>query len=318
VTDLVPARDDLFDDPAPRYGLDPVAGRYRFPPPPGFEPSNRGWRRTTNLVKAFSDQYALQQWLERMTLLGLLANEGLVFDELAASGVEYQPVDVQRKQLADFASRARSAVGADTGSRKGTARHAVLERYLFAGEEIGHRRMRAQFAELRAVMDRKGFEFIPGTQESFVFHPIAGGVVGRRDVRFLCTKTGQIGTIDLKTQERFWTYQEHAGQQWIYDTAPLVWEGPLDDSGRWVAQEAGTYVGRPGGACPGERAALLAHVPSKGGPVDVHEVNLDYGGHVARQAAIIIELRAQGKKIGGICPERRLDTDTHGHAIVVS
>jgi hypothetical protein len=300
-TDLTPLDDDLFDDApaAPKYGLDPSIHRYRFPPPPGFAPSGRGWRRTTNLVKAFSDQYALQQWLERMTLLGLLANDGLIFDELAA--VNLDAVDA-RATLAGYAELARTAAGADTGARKGTARHAVLEHYIMAGEVIGHRRMQVQFAEMIEVMDRKGFEFIPDSQERFIFHPIGGGAVGRRDARFLCRRTGQVGTIDLKTQEKFWTYQEHSGQQWIYDTAPWVWEGPLDDSGRWMPQDAGTYAGREGGVCPGKSAALLIHMPSKGGRVELVELDLEYGRQVAEQAARNVELRSVGTRAGGICP----------------
>ena len=126
-------------------------------------------------MKAFSDQYALQLFLERATLLGLLANDGLIFDELAASGVEYQPADVQRTVLAKYADAARSAVGADAGARKGTARHNLLEHYLFADEVIGHRRMRVQMHDLLERLDALDIELIPGTQESFVFHPIAGG-----------------------------------------------------------------------------------------------------------------------------------------------
>lgn len=300
--------DDLFDDAeaAPKYGLDQSIHRYRFPAPPGHEAPDRdnGWRRTTNLVKAFSDQYALQLWLERMTLLGLLANDGLIFDELAAVNLDALAPDVQSKTLAEHAERARSAVGADAGARKGTARHSVLEHYLFAGEVIGHRRMQRQMAELIEVMDRKDFEFLPETSESYVWHPAAGGVVGRRDARFLCRRTGQIGTIDLKTQEKFWTYQEHAGQQWIYDTAPWVWSGPLSDAGSWVPQARGTYVGRPGGPCAGKHAALLIHMPSKpvGAPVELYELDLEYGQRVVAQAAGNVALRAEGKKVGGICP----------------
>jgi len=300
---------DNFDDAPDRadlYGLDQEVGRYRFPPPPGVDhPRGGTWRRTTNLVKAFSDQYKLQLWLERMTLLGLLANDGLIFDELAASGIEYFPEDVQAKALREWAEKARSAVGADKGSRKGTARHNVLEHYMFAGEVIGHRRMQVQMHELLDVMDRKGFEFIPGTQESYIWHPAAGGVVGRRDARFLCRRTGQVGTADLKTQEKFWTYQEHAGQQWIYDTAPWVWEGPLSPSGRWVPQEPGTYIGRPGGVCEGKPAALLLHMPSKptGAPVELHELDLEYGRRVVVEAERITALRTEGTKAGGICPD---------------
>ncbi len=299
---------DPWDDAPDRtemYGLDQQAGRYRFPPPPGVDrPRGGTWRRTTNLVKAFSDQYKLQQWLERMTLLGLLAHDGLIFDELAASGVEYMPDDVQRKVLADFAEKARSAIGADKGSRKGTARHNVLEHYIMAGEVIGHRRMQVQMHELIDVMDRKDFEFIPDSQEDYVWHPAAGGVVGRRDARFLCRRTGQVGTIDLKTQEKFWTYQEHAGQQCIYDTAPWVWTGPLSSAGCWTPQAVGTYLGRPGGVCEGKPAALLVHMPSKpvGAPVELHELDLEYGGRVVDEAARIVALRSEGTRVGGICP----------------
>lgn len=302
--------DDLFDDAPDRaeaYGLDDQRRRYRFPAPPGEKNTSRDgkWRRTTNLVKAFSDQYRLQLWLERMTLLGLLANDGLIFDEMAASGIEYFPGDVQEKALKDWAEKARSAVGADKGARKGTARHNVLEHYMMAGEVIGHRRMQVQMHELIEVMDRKDFEFLPGSQEDYVWHPAAGGVVGRRDARFLCRRTGAIGTIDLKTQEKFWTYQEHAGQQYIYDTAPWVWEGPLSSSGRWVRQDAGTYVGRDDGVCPGKPAALLIHMPSKpiGAPVELHELDLEYGARVVAQAERIVALRSEGVKVGGICPE---------------
>jgi len=159
--------------------------------------------------------------------------------------------------------------------------------------------------ELIDVLDRKDFELIHGTQEDYVFHPAAGGVVGRRDARFLCKRTGQTGTIDLKTQEKFWTYQEHAGQQLIYDTAPWVWEGPLSPEGRWVPQALGTYLGRDGGVCPGKPAALLIHMPSKpiGAPVELHELDLEYGGRVVEEAERIVALRSEGTKVGGICPE---------------
>ena len=162
--------------------------------------------------------------------------------------------------------------------------------------------MQVQLHELLEKLDKLDFELIPGTQENFVFHPAGGGTVGRRDARFLCRRTGQIGTADLKTQERFWTYQEHSGQQYIYDTAPWVWDGPLDDAGRWVPQDAGSYVGRAGGACEGKPAALLLHMPSKGGPVEVHEVDLSYGAQVVTLAERVTRLRAVGKKVGGICP----------------
>jgi hypothetical protein len=133
-------------------------------------------------------------------------------------------------------------------------------------------------------------------------------MVGRQDARFLCRRTGQEGPADLKcgkvdekTGRRFWTYQEYAGQLFIYDDAPWIWEGPLDDDGRWVSKTPGNYMGRSGGAVEGERAGILLHMPANGAP-EVVEVSLEYGRRVAEIARDATEHRALGKHAGGICP----------------
>lgn len=295
---------DLFDDvePAPVYKVE--NGRYRFPAPPGEKASPNGWMRMTNLVSAFSDQRALQLWLERMTLLGLLAHDGLIFDELAAI-----PDDNLSTQLfADIAERARAMAGGDAGARKGTARHLVFGEYLDTGRIGGHRRMQLQMADLLAAMERHELEFIPGWSERVVWHPIGGGTMGRLDARVMCRRTGQVGVLDLKTQKRFWTYQEIAGQQCGYDSAGWVWEGPEGPGGQWAPNEANNLMGREGGMCEGKRVALLAHMPSDGGPVQIHEVDLEYGARVLEVAAWVVALRSRGKSVtpgrgvGGIRP----------------
>lgn len=304
---------DLFDDApaAPEYGV--RAGRYRFPPPPGVEPSPNGWMRMTNLVSAFSDQRALQLWLERMTLLGLLADDGTVFDELAAiPDDQLTPAAVE-----EVAARARLAAGAEKGARRGTARHKVLEHYLDTGVIGGHRRMQLQMEQLSEEMDSHELDFIPGWSERVVWHPIAGGTMGRLDARVMCRRTGQAGVFDLKTQRRFWTYQEICGQQCGYDSAAWVWEGPEGPGGHWAPYnhdmdgfpaEPNTLMGRPGGMCEGKRVAILAHMPSDGGKVQLHEVDLNYGAQVLEVAAWVVALRSRGKSVkpgrgvGGIRP----------------
>lgn len=318
--------DDLFDNapPPPEYGV--KAGRYRFPPPPGEKPNPRGWMRMSNLAGAFSDQRALQLWLERMTLLGLLAHDGTVFDELAAVPDHLLTPEL----LEEFGEKARLAAGAEGGARRGTARHRVLEHYLDTGQIGGHRRMRLQMEQLLEEMEKHELDFIPGWSERLVWHPIAGGTMGRMDARVTCRRTGQVGVFDLKTQRRFWTYQEICGQQAGYDSAPWVWEGPEDRNGRWMpyqfttedwlvrgpwdgtAQDAqrNTLIGRPGGMCEGRRVALLAHMPSDGGRVQIHEVDVEYGREVLRVAAANVELRSRGKSgspgrgVGGPRPEK--------------
>jgi hypothetical protein len=295
--------DDLFDDApaAPEYGV--RAGRYRFPPPPGVTPSSNGWMRMTNLVSAFSDQRALQLWLERMTLLGLLADDGVIFDEMAAT----PDSELTSGLLEEFAEKARMSAGA-TGGRHGTARHRLLEHYLDTGQIGGHRRMRLQMEDLLVELDRHDLEFIPGSQERVVWHPIAGGTAGRMDAKVLCRRTGEVGVLDLKTQRRFWTYQEIAGQQCGYDSAAWIWEGPAGPQGRWTMNETGTLKGRPGGMCEGKRVAILAHMPSDGGRVQLHEVDLEYGAQVLEVAAWVVALRGRGKSVkpgrgvGGLRP----------------
>ena len=305
---------DLFEDAEapPEYGV--RAGRYRFPPPPGVEPSSNGWMRTSNLVAAFSDQRALQLWLERATLLGLLANEGLIFDELAALPDE----ELTPEMLERTAERARTAAGADKGARKGTARHLMMSGYLDTGVINGHRRMRLQMEELLEEMERHELDFLPGWSERVIWHPIAGGTMGRLDARVICRRTGQVGVLDLKTQRKFWTYQEIAGQQCCYDSASWVWEGPEGPGGRWVPYqhpdldpalvEMNNLMGMPGGMCEGKRVALLAHMPSDGGRVQLHEVDLEYGARVLEVASWVVALRSRGKSVtpgrgvGGVRP----------------
>jgi hypothetical protein len=311
---------DLLDDvPETIWGLDRVLGKYRFPPPPGVTTKQTTWRRATNLVGAFSDQRALQLWMERLTLLGLLSNDGVLFDELAVSGVETMEPAKQRDWLEQFAKKCRAVVGGDSGARKGTARHDMLDHYISTGETRGHRRMLLQMESLLEALERHQLDVIPGTNETHLWHPAAGGTVGRRDCLVSCRLTGQIGLLDLKTQEKFWTYQEHSGQQAVYHDAPWRWD---DAAQAWVPNEtfmgqrcddasAGNHLrGRPGGVNPGGPVALLAHMPSKGEalPVEIHELSIPYGRKVVEEAVRITELRSVGKsvkagrRVGGIRP----------------
>jgi hypothetical protein len=303
---------DLLDDvPETLWGLDRALGKYRFPPPPSVTTKQTTWRRATNLVGAFSDQRALQLWMERLTLLGLLSHDGVLFDELAVSGVEEMEPAEQRDWLEQFAKKCRTVVGGDAGARKGTARHDMLDHYISTGETRGHRRMLLQMESLLEALERHELDIIPGTNETHLWHPAAGGTVGRRDCLVMCRRTGQIGLLDLKTQEKFWTYQEHSGQQAVYHDAPWKWNDGMQS---WVPNDtfvsAEVLLGRPGGVDPGKPVALLAHMPSKGEavPVELHELSIGYGRQVVEEAVRITELRsvgksvAAGRRVGGIRP----------------
>ena len=286
--------DDWFDavEAPPEFGV--RGGRYRFPPPPGIDPAPRGWMRMSNLAAAFSDQRALQLWLERATLLGLRYADELL-DELCAVP-DAQITDDYLHALAD---RARERAGANAASIRGTARHTMLQGYLETGAVRGHGLMREQLGALLEVLDGCGLDLLPEFSERVVWHPAAGGTMGRLDARVRCRVTGQEGVIDLKTKvKKFWTYQEVAAQEAGYDSAPWMWCGPEDHRGTWQPAPANTLVGTSR-ECRGKRVALIAHLPQAANPdlppAQIIEVDLEYGNQVLACCAMNVRLRSIGK-----------------------
>lgn len=290
--------DDLYDPaPAePKYKVE--NGRYRFPAPPGYEGTS--WMRMTNLASAFSDQEKLQDWMLWKTLEGLRSHD-VIFDEWMAQPLESLET-AERKSIAkEFARKAMDAARADEGHRRGTARHTMVETYLSTGEVTGTRSMRLQMDSFLEALDAHDLEPLPGWTERRVWNPIAGGTMGTLDMGVSCRRTGQIGILDLKTQARFWTWQEICGQQYGYDSAPYVWHGPEDERGFWKTSEDWDLLGRPDGEFAGKRVALVAHMPQAPGPgqlpVEIYEVDLEYGRRVLECAACNVELRSIGRSV---------------------
>lgn len=321
MTTAMTDEDEFWMDAAPaadEYGVDLPGrprGRYIFPDPPGYERNKsaaKGFMRMTNLASAFSDQRRLQLWRERMILLGLLKDEGLLFDELAAEALErMEPTDL-RNYLEGFANKCADRAGAGNGARRGTARHLMVQHALESGTLTGHRRMRLQLSSLWEALERHHLEPIPGWSERRVCNP-RFHVIGTLDMRVRHTDTGEEGVLDLKTQRSFWSYLEIAGQQYGYDSAPWTWEGPLNKSGSWVESPRNTLTGMmPENR--GKRVALLAHMPHEAGPdqlpVEIHEVSLEFGERVLDTALRNVDLRSvgastkAGRRIGGIRPLR--------------
>ena len=298
---MTDAEDDFFDSApaAPKYGLTPDQSYYRYPPPPGVEVPKgwRGWRRMTNLAGAFADQKALQDWLEWKAWMGLRDGDGILFDEWMAEQPDELSVADQKALTKKYGERARDAAGGRTAARKGTARHTMLETYLNTGRRTGTRSMMIQLDSLIEALEQHDLEPIPGWAERRVWHPAAGGTMGTLDLAVSCRRTGQRGIMDLKTQGRFYTYQEICAQQFGYDSAPWVWQGPPDDTGRWVANEAWDLMGHPDGELAGKRVALLAHMPLDMSPVRIIEVDLGYGAAVLACAAENVRLRSIGKSV---------------------
>ena len=294
--------EDWFDNAPtkPKYGIQ--QGRYMYPPPPGYEfaKGERGFMRMTNLASAFSDQKRLQAWRERMILLGLRTGQGeVLYDELMAADLMSMPDP--KAWLEDMANKMANAAGADHGARRGTARHTMLQAFQETGVITGTRTMRLQMDSFLEALDRHHLEPLPGWSERRVCNT-RYRVMGTLDLGVMCRRTGQVGIMDLKTQRSFWSYQEISGQQTGYDSADWVWEGPADESGRWVRPEHDwNLTGADGGEFEGRRVALLAHMPQEPGPnqlpVEIHEVALDYGHEVLEVACRNVDLRSRGKSV---------------------
>jgi hypothetical protein len=315
--------DDLdgFYDDAPRrpdrskgehaYGV--ANGRYDFPAPPGTVRPSRGYMRCTRKASAFSDQIKLQNWRERLLQMGMREDEGLLFDELAAQGLETMDPAEAKAWLEQHAQKAIDRAGGGAGARRGTARHTMLQVFCEEGYVTGHRTMRLQLESLFEALERHELDVLPGWSERVVCNP-QYGIIGTLDLGVSCRQTGQIGILDLKTQRQFWSYLEICGQQEGYDSAPWVWEGPRGPEGSWVPAPAWDLLGVPGGVAPGRRVALLAHMPQAPGPhqipVEIHEVDLTFGAEVMEQAGRNLELRSRGasvaggRRVGGLRPVR--------------
>lgn len=319
MTTAVTEEEEFWDEPEAQalYGLGEhigkMRGRYHFPDPPGYvrpKGASAGFMRMTNLVGAFSDQRRLMLWRERMILLGLRDHE-VLFDELLAAPIETMDPDEAKAFLERHADQCASVARGDHGARRGTARHLMMQTYLETGVVTGTRSMRLQLESLFETMEQHEIDPMPGWTERRVCNT-ACHCIGTLDLGISCRRTGQQGILDLKTQKEFWTYQEAAGQQEGYDSADWVWEGPLDDTGRWVRPPGWNLMGRPGGPAEGKRVALLAHMPKDPGPdqlpVQLHEVDLTYGADVLAVALRNVELRsigkstAKGRRIGGLRP----------------
>jgi hypothetical protein len=318
MTSIVTPEDEFWMDAAPaapKYGLQ--RGRYVYPDPPGYErpAGQRGFMRMTNLASAFSDQIRLQKWRERMILLGIREDEGLLFDELAAQGLEHMTPEEARDWLEVHANRCANRAGGGIGARRGTARHLMVQTWLETGTIVGHRTMRLQLSSLMEALERHRLKPVHEWAERRVCNP-EFHVMGTLDLRVQCLETGEEGIMDLKTQRGFWSYQEIAGQQYGYDSSRWAWEGPADDSGYWAPAPVNTLTGRLP-ELRGKRVALLAHMPQEPGPgqlpVEIHEVGLDYGRDVLQCAARNVELRsigrstAKGRRIGGLRPPWGVD-----------
>lgn len=258
-------------------------GRYMLPWKDGSKKS-RGFMRTSNLVSAYSDQFALRLWEIGEVLQGVAVDPALYATVLAAKLPEMSKAD-RRKWVEVFIEHAKEASGGNAASKHGTQRHAAVEE-LHAGLPIQHHNAgtRQGLSLYAAALKRHGLRALDGMQERIVLVE-ALEVCGRLDN---ILTDGTISVIaDLKTQRRFWTWLEIKAQQSVYAHGDAMWDAA---AGRWVdmppvSQEVAAILSMPRTE-PGEEPR-----------VDIWEVDIVAGWKTAQRAYEVVKDRAMAKSV---------------------
>lgn len=265
----------------------------------------RGWMRVSNLVSAYSDQYALRIW-EHLEVLLAVAKDPALLDQFTVAflaEVKLAPFGERRAFVEDWLERAKAVSGGDVGSKFGTQRHEAVEDH-HAGlpasrHDAGTRRHLHLYAD---ALKRNGLVALPGMQERIVHIPVLEAC-GRIDNVLAepcagtahavgencpeCFDQGWTNPLigDLKTQRKFHTWMEISAQFACYANAEAMWDAAV---GQWVDMPP---VSRD--------VALALWMPREtedGEPrVDVWEVDIRRGWKTAQQAFRVVQDRKDGK-----------------------
>lgn len=303
---------DEFDTPTQLDPSDAIirGGRYRLPRRDGTH-KPYGWQRVSNLVSAYSDQYALRNWEMGEVLAGVAADPD-VLAELIRCAPQDMSKDERWAWTEAFIEKAKDASGGNRAAKHGTQRHEAVHEHHQGlppiHQDAGTRRALALYA---SALERHNFMALPGMQERRVLiesleacgtldnivaeicQPCQGS--GERDEDTVCPNcagAGQVGTLriaDLKTQRRFWTWLEIGAQLACYAHGDAMWD---------VA--TGTWVGMPP---VDQNVAHVLWMPrtelGEEPHVEVWDVDIVAGWKTAQRAYEVVKDRAAAKSVKG-------------------
>lgn len=262
-------------------------GRYHMPPVdemqaylPGYDGKHkpRGYMRTTNLVSAYSDQRALQEWQIEMGLRGLAERFDL-YERL-----KMMPEDATRKDYVKFFEQAKEVAKADEGARRGTARHDMMQLWLERGIGRGTPDMLSQLDAFHEAERAHYLKSVVGlTERIVVCEPLECS--GRFDDVVKDYTTGELKIRDLKTQKAFWSVLEVRAQLAVYANATAMWD-----------DKQCCYVNPPRMSL---ESGIIFWMPTKmpeSGPlVSVLEVDLVAGWKTAERAYEVVKDRSEAR-----------------------
>jgi hypothetical protein len=251
----------------------------------------RAWTRVTTIANTLADRYALEQWAQRQTVIGLGAREDLY--ALAASTT---PDD--RDQLTKIVSQAQEAAKSRSGANLGTALHKLTER-IDSGEILD---VPAQWrpdvdAYCQTLADNR-VRIHPEWIERVVVIPEMGAA-GTLDRMVTVGDDLTLRVADLKTGASADEYghTEIAIQLSLYAHATHVWKRTTDDIrrdqyGRYLLPDPEddpyAYDEMP---TVDQATALMMHLPVGEGRCSLYEVDIKSGIVAAGYATWVREWR---------------------------
>lgn len=280
-----PWAEDEFATPGPAQENPLRRGRYYLPRRDGTK-KPRGWMRTTNLVSAYSDQYALRIWEHLEVLRALVRKPDLLdlFTVEVLDAFKAAPFGDRQEFVEDWLAQAKAVSGGDAGSKFGTQRHDAVETHHTglippSRHDAGTRRHLALYV---SALERNGLVALPGMQERIVLVE-ALEVCGRLDNVLQGAEGLYIG--DLKTQRKFHTWLEVSAQFAVYANADAMWD-----------TAAGQWVDMPPVSRDVALALWMPRETEDGEPrVDVWEVDIRKGWKTAQRAFEVVQDRKDGK-----------------------
>lgn len=296
-----------------RYHLPPVDSKTGAEWEPGYDGPHRpkGWMRMSNVISAYVDQKALQEWQDEQALRGFAAFPHL-YERLTVMDSE-----APRWKWVRLAEDARALAGANIASERGTARHDMLETWLTTGREQGTTQMLAQLEEVRLAFRDHLFRPVPELTERVIVNEEVQAA-GRFDGGVVDLQTGELLVDDLKSKRRqFWTMLEVRAQLAGYARATAMWDADrlcYVDPPRF-SQERGVVIHMPVDGNPDEES------PDFGKPcVLLMDADLEKGWVTAKRAFEVVKDRAEAKSVGALRCVRQLPalSDVERYAVLLA
>lgn len=200
--------------------------RYKIPHPNNPTGPGRPWTRATTVTKAISDQYALNQWLNRKTL------EGAAMAPNKLQGLDFSNKEKINKVVEDF----RQLAGAGDGASRGTKFHSLTEKHDRGEKPEPQNDLDAKLLNgYTTALDLLGVGAVPAFIERTVVVPgldsgasNVAGIAGTFDRVVQSKKTGKFYVFDVKTSGDIgnakYSIPEWEMQLAIYQQAKKFWD----------------------------------------------------------------------------------------------